>query len=283
MTTVASRERPHGALVPVPHRVILVRRDTADTLTIGLEPLDGEVAPFKPGQVDMLYAFGVGEVPISISSDAATPAHREYTIRQVGAVTRALTDVAAGDLVGVRGPFGAPWPLEAARGDDVVVVAGGIGLAPMRAAILHLLAHRDEFGSLSILYGARQPGDILYRDEIESWRGRLDADVDVTVDAAGPRWHGNVGVVTTLIPRARFDPDRVTALVCGPEIMMRFTADALLQRGVAARRIWVTCERNMLCGIGTCGHCQLGPYFVCDDGPVFSWAEVGPFLSVREL
>ena len=270
-------------LVPVPHRVVLVRRDTADTVTVGLAPLDGQPPRFLPGQVDMLYAFGVGEVPISISSDALLPAHREYTIRRVGAVTRALTDVAVGDQLGVRGPFGRPWPLDEADGGDVLVVAGGIGLAPLRAAVLWLLDHRHDYGSLTLLYGARAPGDVLYRSDLEEWGGRFDTDVDVTVDAARAGWHGNVGVVTRLIPRARFEPARTTAFVCGPEVMMRFAAEALLDRGVPAERIHLSCERNMLCGLGTCGHCQLGPYFVCTDGPVLTWEQVGPFLRVREL
>ena len=270
-------------LVPVPHEVVLVRRDTADTVTIGLVPLEGELAPFEPGQVDMLYAFGTGEVPISISSDAKLTDRREYTIRRVGAVTRALTDVAVGDLVGVRGPFGRPWPLEQAAGGDLLVVAGGIGLAPLRAAILRVLAQRQAFDSVSVLYGARSPGDLLYRNELEEWRGRLDTDVDVTVDAAGSGWHGNVGVVTRLIGRARFDPARTIALVCGPEVMMWFTVRGLREHGMAPERIYVSAERNMLCGIGTCGHCQLGPFFLCADGPVLSWDRVGPFMSVEEM
>ena len=284
--TMQVQQRPEqvdARLLPVPHRVVLVRRDTADTVTIGLAPLEGDPPPFAPGQVDMLYAFGVGEVPISISSDALLAGHREYTIRRVGPVTRAVTDVAVGERVGVRGPFGVPWPLEDAAGGDVVVVAGGIGLAPLRAAILFLLDRRHAYGSVSIVYGARAPGDILYRAELEQWRGRLDTDVDVTVDAAAGGWHGNVGVVTRLIPRARFEPGRTTALICGPEIMMRFSAAALLDRGVPAERIFVSAERNMLCGIGTCGHCQLGPFLVCRDGPVLPWDRVGPFMSVREL
>ena len=270
-------------LLPVPHRVVDVRRDTADTMTIALEPIHGMPPPFLPGQVDMLYAFGTGEVPISISSSTQVADRREYTIRRVGAVTTALTNVERGDRIGVRGPFGVPWPVEAARGGDVVVIAGGIGLAPLRAAILHVLEHRQAYGQLSLLYGARTAGDILYREELETWRSRLDVDIDVTIDAAGSGWHGNVGVVTRLVPRARFDEQRATALLCGPEVMMRYGAQALLDRGIAPERIFVSAERNMLCGIGTCGHCQLGPYFLCHDGPVLSWDRVGPYMSVREL
>lgn len=272
-----------SGLVPVPHRVVSVRAETADTVTIGLAPLHGVMAPFRPGQVDMLYAFGVGEVPISISSDPKLGDRREYTIRRVGPVTRALTDAAVGGHVGVRGPFGRPWPLGAASGSDVIVVAGGIGLAPMRAAILSLLHRRSDYGSLTLLYGARTPADILYRGDLDGWGARSDVDVEVTVDAAGPGWRGAVGVVTGLLPRARFDPAHATALVCGPEIMMRLTAAALMDHGVPAASIHVTCERNMPCATGMCGHCQIGPFFVCSDGPVFSWDRIGPFLAVREL
>ena len=284
MSAAPELVRPVDArLVPRRHRVVGVRRDTADTVTVGLGPVSGDLAPHLPGQVDMLYAFGVGEVPISISSDPLLPGHREYTIRRVGAVTRALTDVTVGDHVGVRGPFGAPWPLEEAAGGDVVVVAGGIGLAPLRGAVLGLLDSRQDYESVSLLYGARAPGDILYRSELEEWRGRFDTDVDVTVDAATSGWHGNVGVVTRLIGRARLEPSRTTALVCGPEPMMRYAAQALVGRGVSPSRVYVSAERNMLCGIGTCGHCQLGPFLLCHDGPVLSWQRVGPFMSVREM
>ena len=284
MSTATELRRPVDArLVPQQHRVVGVRRDTADTVTISLTPLAGDLIRHLPGQVDMLYAFGVGEVPISISSDPLLPNHREYTIRRVGAVTRALTDVTVGDHVGVRGPFGSPWPLDDATGGDVVVVAGGIGLAPLRAAILGLLDRRQDYESVSVLYGARAPGDILYRSELEEWRGRFDTDVDVTVDAATSGWHGNVGVVTRLIGRVRMEPSRATALICGPEPMMRFAAQALVGRGVSPQRIHVSAERNMLCGIGTCGHCQLGPFLLCHDGPVLSWDRIGPFMSVREM
>ena len=278
-----ARARGTVGIVPVPHRVTAVRRETADTTTIALAPLGGQPPPFAPGQVDMLYAFGIGEVPISISSGTRLQGRREYTIRDVGPVTHALTSVSVGSHVGVRGPFGRPWPLEDARGGDVLVIAGGIGLAPMRAAILSLIDDRDAYDSLTVLYGARQPADILYEDQLERWRARPGVDVGVTVDVAGPGWHGDVGVVTGLIPAARVDLARATALVCGPEIMMRLTAEALLERGIPADRVFVTCERNMLCGVGTCGHCQLGPFFVCADGPVFSWDRIGPFINVREL
>lgn len=270
-------------LVPIPHRVVEVRRDTADTVTIALAPLRGDIAPFEPGQVSMLYAFGTGEVPISVSSSPAQTDRLEYTIRRVGAVTKALTNVEPGEYVGVRGPFGVPWPVEQARGRDVVVLAGGIGLAPLRAAMLHLLGHRHAYGQVSLLYGARTAGDILYRDELEAWRSRLDTDIDVTVDAAGSGWHGNVGLVTRLVPRARFDEQRAVAFVCGPEVMMRYGAQALVERGMAPEDVYLSAERNMLCGIGTCGHCQLGPYFLCHHGPVLSWSELSPYLRVREL
>jgi NAD(P)H-flavin reductase len=186
-------------------------------------------------------------------------------------------------VVGVRGPFGTAWPVDLAEGRDVVIVAGGIGLAPLRPALYHVLRHRRRFGRVVVLYGARTPADLLFARELESWRGRLDVELDVTVDRASPDWLGRVGVVTTLIPRAPLDPDRAIAFVCGPELMMHFVATDLEHRGMAAERIWLSTERNMKCGMALCGHCQLGPTFVCKDGPVFRWDRVKPLLSVREL
>lgn len=239
-----------------------------DTFTLTLDAPAG--FSFIPGQFTMLYAFGVGEVPISLSGDPGDASVMVHTIRRVGAVTEALGSLAAGDQVGVRGPFGTGWPLEAAEGGDVVIVAGGIGLAPLRPLVYRVLAERDRYDRVVLLYGARSPAELLYVDEIQAWRGRLDADVRVTVDSGGPGWFGSVGVVTELVTSAPFDPERSVAFVCGPEIMMRFTRQALEEQGVVPSRTFVSMERNMKCGIGLCGHCQLGPLFVCKDGPVFS-------------
>ena len=263
--------------VPLSYRVRGTHRDTHDTWTLTLEPEGAAVAPFDPGQFAMLYAFGAGEVPISVSGAS------QHTIRAVGAVTEALCKLEEGSEIGVRGPFGIGWPLALAEGRDVVVAAGGIGLAPLRPAILHLLEQRDRYGEVSILYGGRAPAELLYVDELESWRGRFDVDVQVTVDTADAGWHGRVGVVTTLLARASFDPANTVAMMCGPEVMMRFTAAALSDRSVPDEAIWLSLERSMKCAVGHCGHCQLGPLFVCKDGPVVQRAAVDRFLRVREL
>jgi NAD(P)H-flavin reductase len=277
MTSASAR----NVFVPAPMRVAQVTRELPDVVTWTLEP----PAPFhfRPGQFNMLYAPAAGEVPISISGAASDPGRLVHTIRVVGGVTRAMERLAAGDEVGVRGPYGTAWPLDEARGQDVVVVAGGLGIAPLRPAILALLARRDDFGRVTIAYGARAPEAILYREEVAAWRARFDVEVEVIVDRAGRDWHGPVGVVTRLLSSAPIEPARTVALVCGPEIMMRFVLRELEGRGVAADRVWLSLERSMRCGVGLCGHCQLGPRFVCKDGPVYRADRVAPLLYVREL
>ncbi len=283
MAAQASAEAPpRGAMVPVPHRVVSRTHETMDTWTLELEPLAEGIRP-RAGQFDMLYAFGVGEVPISTSGSHEADAPLIHTIRAVGAVTTALCALEPGAVVGVRGPFGNEWPLAEATGGDLVVVAGGIGLAPLRPAIRHALEHREDFGSVAVLVGARTPQDLLFRDELEQWRSRLDIEVDVTVDAAQSGWHGRVGLVTTLIPGAVMNPAAAVALVCGPEVMMTFVVRALVERGLPLECIWVSMERNMRCAVGHCGHCQLGPTLICRDGPVFRADDMVRLMEVREL
>ncbi len=272
---------PADGALPRPHRVASRRRETRDTWTLGLEPVGGAPLGGAPGQFTMLYAFGVGEAPISISGDPAGPLL--HTVRAVGPVTRAICAARPGAVLGARGPFGNGWPVEAAAGADVVVVAGGLGLAPLRPAVRRLIARRADYGDVTILYGTRTPADLLYRRELERWRGRSDLRVEVTVDAAGAGWHGKVGVVAKLLSGLRLDPAETVALVCGPEIMMRFTAEALLARGVPDARVHVSLERNMQCALGHCGHCLLGPTMICRDGPVYPYAQAAPLMAVREL
>jgi NAD(P)H-flavin reductase len=271
-------------MLPHPYRVQRVRRETYDTFTLDLEQANGASGlPFAPGQFNMMYLFGVGEVPISISGDPAKSKALVHTIRAVGTVTKPIVRLKRGDVLGVRGPFGSSWAVEAAKGSDVVIVAGGIGLAPLRPALYYLLSHRDSYGRVVLLYGARTPEDLLYTRELEEWRSRLDVEVGVTVDAATGDWRGNVGVVTTLIPWARFEPSDTVAMVCGPEVMMRFTVQALQERGVAVENTYVSMERNMKCAVGFCGHCQFGPTFICKDGPVFRCDRMEQFLWKREI
>jgi NAD(P)H-flavin reductase len=239
-----------GLLLPNLFRVESRRRETADTFTLTLTPTDyGMQWPFAPGQFNMLTAFGIGEVPISISGDPTQPQTLIHTIRNVGAATRSLCGLGRGDILGVRGPFGTAWPVAAAEGQDL----------------------------------ARTPGDILYYRELEGWRGRFDVRVHVTVDTAHADWRGRVGVVTKVMSHARFDPAHTTALVCGPGVMMRFTVQELISRGVSPDNIFVSMERNMQCGMGLCGHCQLGPLFICKDGPVFPFTRVKEWFEKREV
>jgi NAD(P)H-flavin reductase len=231
----------------------------------------------------MLYVFGLGEVPISISGDPGEPERLVHTIRSVGAVTRALQRLQPDDLIGVRGPFGVPWPLGDAAGRDIVIVAGGIGLAPLRPLIYAILRRRQAYGNVVLLYGARTPADLLYARELKKWRARFDIEVEVTVDRASARWQGGVGVVTKLVARSPFESASATAFICGPEVMIRFAATALRERGVAPGQIYLSMERNMHCAVGLCGHCQYGASFVCKDGPVFRYDRILPNFSVREL
>ena len=268
-------------MVPASFRVADREQDTADTWTLTLEPLSGPGPAIAPGQFMMVYAFGIGEVPISVSGPPLRPGPVVLTVRAVGAVTTAICNAKPGTTLGLRGPFGTPWPVGAARGGDVVVIAGGIGLAPLRPVVLHLLEQRDGYGTAAVLYGARTPDDLLYTHLFDAWRRTID--VEVTVDTAGEDWAGRVGVVTKLLPAARFRPERTTAFVCGPEIMMHFAARALLERGLTAEQIIVSMERHMDCGIGLCGHCQLGPTLICRDGPVYPYSTLAQWLEVREL
>lgn len=269
---------------PSPFEVRQNLRETGDTFTLVLEPRDGRTGfTFAPGQFNMVWVFGAGEVPLSISGDPARPEQLVHTVRAVGEVTRALQSAGKGDVVGVRGPFGTSWPMAGAQGHDVVIVAGGIGLAPLRPAVDHVLLHRGQYGRVALMVGARTPRDLLFAKELRAWRSRFDVEVDVTVDRATPGWQGAVGVVTRLVERAPFDPGRALALVCGPEVMIRSAVSALQQRGVPPSSVFVSMERNMKCAIGLCGHCQMGPLFVCRDGPVFRYDRTLPWFGLREV
>ncbi|MGF1619961.1 MAG: FAD/NAD(P)-binding protein [Rhodomicrobiaceae bacterium] len=280
--TEPTGSRGRDPMTPVPARILDVRPDLADvvTLTIGID--EAALPEFTPGQFNMLAVFGVGEIPVSISGPPADQRRLIHTIRAVGPVSAALTRLTTGDWLGLRGPFGVGWPVADAAGQDVVLVAGGLGLAPLRPAIYALQAERDRYGKIAVMYGARNPAQILFRDEFDEWR-RHGIEVAVTVDIADTDWHGDVGVVPKLIARASFDPMNCIAMVCGPEIMMRYSIMALRDAGVAPDAVYLSMERNMKCAIGHCGHCQLGPVFVCKDGPVFRHDRISHLLTVGEL
>ncbi len=266
---------------PASYRVSQRRDETHDTVTLTLGPAGAPLESFHPGQFMMLYAFGIGEIPVSVSGPAG-PAGLTHTIRAVGAVSRALCAAAPGQVVGVRGPFGTSWRESDAFGQDLLVIAGGIGLAPLRPAVLAALSERVRYRRITVLIGARSPAELVFPAEYGLWRD-LGARVEVTVDRADASWQGHVSVVTQLIGPAGLDPQRTLALVCGPEVMMRLTARTLLGAGMTASQIRVSLERNMQCGVGECGHCQLGPLLLCRDGPVVSYHAAAPLLSIKEL
>ncbi len=272
-----------GPMTPQPWVLRRIVKETHDTFTLALEPTNGARSRFQPGQFSMLWVFGVGELPISISGDPAEPGSLIYTVRSVGPATQALVSLAPGQTLGVRGPFGTGWPVEQARGRDVLLVAGGIGLAPLRPVICHVLRHREEFGRLMVLYGARSPHDLLYRKEMTLWATNKDTQILSTVDYGGISWRGRVGVVTSLFKFLRLQPALTTAMLCGPEIMMRVVARELPARGLAEDDVYLSMERNMKCAVGFCGHCQWGPHFLCKDGPVFSYDRIAPLLDRYEL
>jgi NAD(P)H-flavin reductase len=288
-------------MTPVLHRVVDRREEAGDVVTLSLSPVDGPPIAFAAGQFTMVTALGVGEAAISVSSAPGDPGPLQQTVRAVGPVTGALCRSSPGDLVGLRGPFGTDWGVDElcrapgnGRFGDVVVVAGGIGLAPLRGAVRELLGAGArtgpegvvEGGSVDgprtfVMVGARQPEQVIFGDDLAAW-SRSGARVATTVDVGTPGWDGHVGLVTTLLATAGFDPPSTTALVCGPEVMMRFTARALIEMGVDPGRIRVSLERNMQCGVAWCGHCQLGPLLLCRDGPVVAYGgAVARLMSER--
>jgi NAD(P)H-flavin reductase len=282
---VADCSQSNAALVPAAWRIVSRRDETPDgsVFTWEIRPETGAVPAYRPGQFNMLYAFGVGEVPISISGNGAESGTLMHTMRAVGRVTRAMQTLREGDTIGVRGPFGTAWPVETALGRDLVLVAGGIGLAPLRPVVCYAMRNPLAFQRVFLLIGCRDPQSELFRDDVIAWSRRPHLQVEVTVDRGGPAWRGHVGVVTKRVQRADFDSASAIALLCGPEPMMRFAVLALQQRGVGDERIFVSMERNMQCGVGTCGHCQWGRHILCRDGPVLRYDEVADIFDVREL
>lgn len=288
---------PFGAPLPMPaaaanpwqaHTVVIrdIHPEAEGVATYDFafqEEAVGAAYRFAPGQFNMLYLPGAGEIAISVSDDPESAETCAHTVRVVGNVTRTLAAMQVGETLGLRGPFGTCWPLANCVGRDVLLVAGGIGLAPLRGLIYALLRDRRQFGRLHLLYGARSPDTLLYTREYEDWSQR-GLVVHTTVDRSAAGWMGHVGVVTLLLERLRsFDPQHTTLLCCGPEVMMRFTIRAAERRGLTQEQIWVSMERNMQCAVGFCGHCQWGPEFICKDGPVFRYDRIAPFMDVEGL
>jgi NAD(P)H-flavin reductase len=272
------------AMTPTPYRVRSRVVESRDSVTLRLEPVGAAAPEPKPGEFMMLYAFGVGEIAISVSGvPTATDGTLTHTIRAVGAVSRALCAAGPGAVVGVRGPFGTQWGLDEAEGRDLVIVAGGVGLAPLRPVVLGALARRERYGKVVLIAGSRSRKDFLYVEELAQWQRDRSIEVHVTVDVPVAGWHGEVGMVTEPLRRLALTADRTTAFLCGPEPMMRFSAEALVKKGVSVNDIRVSLERNMQCGIGWCGHCQLGPLLLCRDGPVVDYDVAKQLLVVKEL
>jgi sulfhydrogenase subunit gamma (sulfur reductase) len=273
-----------NAYLPQEADVVDRVQESASAFTVRLRFTDPEMRDayrFHPGQFNMLYLYGVGEVPISIVSDPEDAGVLDHTIRALGRVTQGLSRLRPGDRVGVRGPFGRGWPLEKAQGRDVVVVTGGLGCAPVVSVINYLVKRRQHFGTLTIMQGVKHTADLIWRERYERWAGLPDTQVLLAADVGGPAWPWHVGPVTALFDQVQLSPERCIVMMCGPEAMMRAASQDLTRRGVPEEALWLTLERNMQCGVGHCGHCQIGGRFVCEDGPVFQYPEIKPLFGVR--
>lgn len=270
-------------MTPLLYRVTDKFFENKSLATLTLEPVSDSISPISPGQFNMLYVFGKGEIPISVSSIIHNHPALTHTIQDVGMVSKGVCALNIGDTLGIRGPFGRPFPVEEAKFKDIVIMAGGVGLAPLRPVIEYIAANRDDYGEVNFLYGTRDPDSIIYHRDIISLQSDPSINFQVTVDHSFTSWRGNVGVVTNLIEKAEFDPTDTYAFVVGPEVMMRYAVYSLIDAFIPEEQIFISMERNMKCAVGHCGHCQLGPLFVCKDGPVFSYPEIKPYLNVREL
>jgi len=285
MSTTATLERLEMAepMLPYTATVRAIRPEAYGISTFSLEYNDPQ-APlgFQPGQFNMLCLPGFGEVAISICSDPNSPRTMEHTVRYAGGVTRAIGRLRVGDTVGMRGPYGTSWPMHLTEGKDLMLVSGGIGLAPLRPVILEALHRRSSFGRVLLLYGGRTPQDLLYTSEFEKWQDG-GIEMHVSVDRADETWKGQVGVIPMAFYRTRLDYRNTLVLTCGPEIMMRFVIYEAMARRIPKEAIYLSMERNMKCAIGFCGHCQLGPVFICKQGPIFRFSQIEPFFGREEF
>ncbi len=270
--------------LPIMYTIVAKKKENEGLFTFEMEPsTDKSIAPLKPGQFNMLYVFGIGEIPISVSSLIVKHPRIVHTIQDVGAVSKAICELNIGDQIGVRGPFGSSWENDPAQGKDIIIMAGGVGFAPLRPLIEAIVKDRGSYGNVNVLYGTRSPDNIIFHQDVISLHSNTSVNFLVTVDHSFSNWYGNVGVVTSLMDMAKFDPEKTIAYVCGPEIMMRFGIKSLISNGIAESNIYLSMERNMKCAIGHCGHCQYGPLFVCKDGPVFRYTDLKSYLNIREL
>lgn len=272
-------------MIPEPFVIKKYQRESHDSFSIWLEPKEAKKQlSFKTGQFNMLYVFGVGEVAISISGDPENQNAYVHTIKAVGSVTHVMKELKEGATIGVRGPFGSAWPsLESLKNKDILLVTGGLGMAPLRPVLYQIIKHRDQMGKLSLIFGAREPAGLIYKDELTELSEQKDFALTLTVDNKDANWQGCEGLVTKYISLQDFDPKNTVVMTCGPEIMMKCIASECEHLGVDPNNIYLSLERNMKCALGFCGHCQFGPEFICKDGPVFSYNKIRQFLEVKEF
>ena len=271
--------------LPRSARVVEHCQESPSIFTLRLELEDSEAHKafnFHPGQFNMLYLHGVGEVPISIVSDPEDEHLLDHTIRAVGRVTNGLARLRAGDVIGIRGPFGRGWPLQDAQDRDIVLLTGGLGCAPVVSVIHYVMRRRERFGEVVIMQGVKHADDLIWRDQYEAWRQQPDVQVLLAADEApSGRWPWHIGRVTALLDQARFNPAQATVMMCGPEPMMWGATKDLLKMGLPESDIWISMERSMHCAIGHCGHCQYADRFVCKQGPVFSYRDIKDLFGTK--
>jgi NAD(P)H-flavin reductase len=284
--STVGHKNPYREAFLAPKRTVVTssKYENSDTVTLGIKALD-DSGSWKPGQFNMLYLFGLGEIPISISGDPSISDTVTHTIKALGAVSKAITDLKKGDAIWMRGPFGQPWP-EVPRGHDLLIVAGGLGLAPLTPVIFEARAS-PHISRIMILYGARTPSDTIFQQHLSEWAKYPRLNIQITVDRLAPntssQWHGSVGMVTNLLHHLDLSQSHTLVMTCGPEIMMRHVVSDVMGMGISAQNIYVSMERNMKCAVGVCGRCQWGPHFVCRDGPVYRLSDIRPFWNVKEF
>ncbi len=269
-----------------PHVAVIDQRtqEAPNIFTLRLQYEDTDVQEafaFEPGQFNMVTLYGVGEIPISIVNDPIDSHFFDHTIRVVGRVSEGMSKLQPGDRVGIRGPFGRGWPLERIKGKDVLLITGGLGCAPLVSVIRYLLRRREDYGHIHILQGVKHANDLIWRDQYEAWAAMRDVNILLAADVVSKGWTGQQGMVTELIDQLSLRPQRTVVMLCGPELMMLAAIANLREKRIQDGNIWFSMERNMQCGIGQCGHCQIGPKYVCQDGPVFCYLELADFMGAK--